>query len=56
MGGKDPMIVFEDANLERAAAGAIWGAFTNTGQSCTSVEKLYVQDSIYHKVQNNPGA
>lgn len=47
MGGKDPMIVFEDANLERAAAGAIWGAFTNTGQSCTSVEKLYVQDSIY---------
>jgi aldehyde dehydrogenase (NAD+) len=49
MGGKDPMIVFEDANLERAAAGAIWGAFTNTGQSCTSVEKLYVQDSIYQR-------
>jgi acyl-CoA reductase-like NAD-dependent aldehyde dehydrogenase len=49
MGGKDPMIVFEDANLERAAAGAVWGAFTNTGQSCTSVEKLYVQDSIYDK-------
>ncbi|MFO7714605.1 aldehyde dehydrogenase family protein [Desulfosarcina sp.] len=47
MGGKDPMIVFEDANLDRAAAGAIWGAFTNTGQSCTSVEKLYVQGSIY---------
>ncbi len=47
MGGKDPMIVFEDANLERAAAGAVWGAFTNTGQSCTSVEKLYVQESIY---------
>jgi aldehyde dehydrogenase (NAD+) len=47
MGGKDPMIVFEDADLERAAAGAVWGAFTNTGQSCTSVEKLYVQDSIY---------
>lgn len=47
MGGKDPMLVFEDANLERAAAGAIWGAFTNTGQSCTSVEKLYVQESIY---------
>ncbi len=47
MGGKDPMIVFEDANLQRAAAGAIWGAFTNTGQSCTSVEKLFIQDSIY---------
>lgn len=47
MGGKDPMIVFEDANLERAAAGAVWGAFTNTGQSCTSVEKLFIQESIY---------
>ena len=49
MGGKDPMVVFEDANLERAAAGAIWGAFTNTGQSCTSVEKLFVQASIYEE-------
>ena len=49
MGGKDPMVVFEDANLERAAAGAVWGAFTNTGQSCTSVEKLFVQESIYEE-------
>jgi acyl-CoA reductase-like NAD-dependent aldehyde dehydrogenase len=47
MGGKDPMIVFEDADLERAAAGAIWGAFTNTGQSCTSVERLLVQEGVY---------
>jgi len=47
LGGKDPMIVFEDADLDRAAAGAIWGAFTATGQSCTSVERLYIQDSIY---------
>jgi acyl-CoA reductase-like NAD-dependent aldehyde dehydrogenase len=47
MGGKNPMIVFEDANLERPAAGAVWGAFTNTDQSCTSVEKLYIQESIY---------
>jgi acyl-CoA reductase-like NAD-dependent aldehyde dehydrogenase len=43
------MIVFEDADLDRAAAGAIWGAFTNTGQSCTSVEKLYIQASIFEK-------
>ena len=49
MGGKDPMVVFEDANLERAAAGAIWGAFTNTGQSCTSVEKLFIQASVYEE-------
>lgn len=47
LGGKDPMIVFEDANLDRAAAGAAWGAFTNAGQSCTSVERLYVQKSVY---------
>jgi acyl-CoA reductase-like NAD-dependent aldehyde dehydrogenase len=47
LGGKDAMIVFEDVNLRRAAAGAAWGALTTTGQSCTSVERLYVQDSIY---------
>ncbi|MEZ0367450.1 MAG: aldehyde dehydrogenase family protein [Candidatus Sericytochromatia bacterium] len=47
LGGKDPMIVFEDANLERTANGALWGAITNAGQSCTSVERLYVHKSIY---------
>jgi len=49
LGGKDPMIVFEDVNLDRAVKGAAWGAFTNSGQSCTSVERLYVQESIYDK-------
>jgi aldehyde dehydrogenase (NAD+) len=47
LGGKDPMIVFEDANLTRAAAGALWGALTNTGQSCTSIERVYVQERIF---------
>lgn len=47
LGGKDAMVVFADANLERAAAGAAWGALTNTGQSCTSVERIYVQDAVY---------
>jgi len=47
LGGKDAMIVFDDANIRRAAAGAAWGSFTCTGQSCTSVERLYVHDSIY---------
>lgn len=47
LGGKDPMIVFKDANLERAASAAIWGAFTNSGQVCLSVERLYVQEEIY---------
>lgn len=46
LGGKDPMIVFADANLERAVAGALWGGFTNSGQSCTSVERLYVQANV----------
>jgi acyl-CoA reductase-like NAD-dependent aldehyde dehydrogenase len=46
LGGKDPMIVFEDANLELAAGAAIWGAFCNSGQSCSSVERLYVHESI----------
>jgi acyl-CoA reductase-like NAD-dependent aldehyde dehydrogenase len=50
LGGKDPMIVFEDANLELAAQGAIWGAFCNSGQSCSSVERLYVQESVAKKL------
>ncbi|RFU63533.1 aldehyde dehydrogenase family protein [Peribacillus glennii] len=47
LGGKDPMIVFKDANLERAVNGALWGAFTNSGQVCMSVERLYVERPIY---------
>lgn len=46
LGGKDPMIVLEDADLERAAAGAVWGAFTNAGQTCASVERCYVHRSV----------
>lgn len=47
LGGKDPMIVCEDADLDRAAAGAVWGAFTNSGQVCMSVERVYVPERIY---------
>lgn len=50
LGGKDPMIVFADANLELAAAAAIWGAFCNSGQSCSSVERLYVEESAAEKL------
>jgi len=49
LGGKDPMIVFEDVNIQRAVSGAVWGALTNCGQSCTSVERLYVQEGIFEK-------
>ncbi|MCB1158686.1 MAG: aldehyde dehydrogenase family protein [Leptospiraceae bacterium] len=47
LGGKDPLLVFEDANLKRAAKAAIWGGFFNSGQTCISVERVYVQDSVY---------
>jgi len=46
LGGKDPMIVLEDANLDNAARGAVWGAFANAGQACASVERCYVHESI----------
>ena len=49
LGGKDPMIVFADANLEKASSAAIWGAFTNSGQACSSVERLYVEAEIADK-------
>lgn len=49
LGGKDPMIVLEDADLEGAARGAVWGAFFNSGQVCASVERLYVAAPIAEK-------
>jgi succinate-semialdehyde dehydrogenase/glutarate-semialdehyde dehydrogenase len=50
LGGKDPMVVFEDANLELAACAAVWGAFCNSGQSCSSVERLYVHESVANEL------
>ena len=47
LGGKDPFIVLEDADLGRASKGACWGAFVNSGQVCMSVERVYVVDSCY---------
>lgn len=46
LGGKDPMIVLKDADLERASNAAVWGAFSNSGQVCISVERVYVEESI----------
>ncbi len=46
LGGKDPMIVCADADLDVAASGAVWGAFTNAGQACLSVERAYVAVEI----------
>ncbi|MGI8838276.1 MAG: aldehyde dehydrogenase family protein [Pyrinomonadaceae bacterium] len=49
LGGKDPMIVLEDADVNNAARGAVWGAFANSGQACASVERCYVHESIASK-------
>ena len=49
LGGKDPMIVLEDADLEKAARGAVWNAFMNTGQSCAAIERAYVARSLYDR-------
>lgn len=46
LGGKDPMLVFDDVDLDRTANGAMWGAFVNCGQTCTSVERIYVDQRI----------
>jgi len=47
LGGKDPMIVLDDAEVEVASSGAVWGAFVNAGQACLSVERCYVHRSLY---------
>jgi len=47
LGGKDPMIVLDDADLEVASSGAMWGAFMNAGQTCLSVERCYVHLTLY---------
>ncbi|HEY3419746.1 MAG TPA: aldehyde dehydrogenase family protein [Methanomassiliicoccales archaeon] len=47
LGGKDPFLVMDDADIERAAEAASWGAFVNSGQTCCSVKRFYVQSGAY---------
>jgi succinate-semialdehyde dehydrogenase / glutarate-semialdehyde dehydrogenase len=47
LGGKDPAIVLESANLELATSAILWGSVVNTGQSCLSIERIYVAESIF---------
>jgi succinate-semialdehyde dehydrogenase/glutarate-semialdehyde dehydrogenase len=49
LGGKDPMLVLDDADLDVASSAAVWGAFVNAGQTCLSVERCYVQRAHYEK-------
>jgi len=49
LGGKDPAIVCEDADLNLASKGIVWGVFSNAGQVCTSIERVFVHESVYDK-------
>ncbi|HZL48688.1 MAG TPA: aldehyde dehydrogenase family protein, partial [Solirubrobacteraceae bacterium] len=47
LGGKDPMVVLRDADVERAANTAVWGSMMNAGQTCISIERAYVEAPVY---------
>lgn len=47
LGGKDAAVVAADAHLERTARGLVWGAFMNSGQTCASVERVYVEEELF---------
>lgn len=47
LGGKAPFVVFDDADIEAAAHGAVVGAYVNSGQDCTAATRIYVQDAVY---------
>jgi len=49
LGGKDPMIVLDDADVDLAAHAAVWGAMFNAGQTCVSVERVYALESVYDR-------
>jgi acyl-CoA reductase-like NAD-dependent aldehyde dehydrogenase len=49
LGGKDPMIVLADADLERAARAAVWGSCIFSGQGCSAVERVYVEAPVYDR-------
>src|SRR5690349_20884500 len=49
LGGKNPMIVLDDANLDLAIDGALWGAFGTTGQRCTATSRIILQKGIYRE-------
>ncbi len=47
LGGKDGAVVAADADIERTARGLVWAAFVNSGQTCASVERVYVERPVY---------
>ena len=49
LGGKDAVIVTESADIERATSAILWGSVANAGQSCLSIERIYVNRNVYHQ-------
>jgi succinate-semialdehyde dehydrogenase/glutarate-semialdehyde dehydrogenase len=49
LGGKDPLIVLKDADIELAASGTLVGALENAGQVCVGIERVYVEDAVYDR-------
>src|SRR5882762_6414000 len=49
LGGKNPMVVLDDANLDLAIEGGLWGAFGTTGQRCTATSRMIVQKGVYRE-------
>ncbi len=47
LGGKDALVVCSDTDLAKAARGAIWGSYANSGQICTSTENIFIEESVY---------
>ncbi|MCE5296433.1 MAG: aldehyde dehydrogenase family protein [Euryarchaeota archaeon] len=53
LGGKDPMIVLPDADIERAVKAAVWGSFVNAGQTCACVKRIYVHEKVIEGFARN---
>jgi succinate-semialdehyde dehydrogenase / glutarate-semialdehyde dehydrogenase len=49
LGGKDPALIFEGADLDQAASAVLWGSTANAGQSCLSIERVYVQNAVFEQ-------
>ena len=49
LGGKNPIVILEDANIERASEGAVRATYSNAGQLCVSTERMFVADKIYDR-------
>jgi aldehyde dehydrogenase (NAD+)/phenylacetaldehyde dehydrogenase len=50
LGGKSPVIIFADADLEQAVETSVWGIFSHSGQNCIAGSRLYIEQPVYEKV------